>query len=81
MDWTLGENKAKQTQSYLAPRFIWGLKTPDLKKQTQFVSARIGANSFLKGIYGNMPVGGGEKNKANQSQFASQRALKNGRMR
>jgi len=26
-DWTLGENKPKQSQYYLAPRFIWGLKT------------------------------------------------------
>jgi len=29
------KNKAKQTQSYLAPRIFWGLKT-NLKKQTQF---------------------------------------------
>jgi hypothetical protein len=31
--WTR-KNKAKQTQFYLAPRFIWGLES-ELKKQSQ----------------------------------------------
>jgi hypothetical protein len=43
-----------------------------LKKQSQFVPARIGAKSYMKGDYDNNPAGGGEKNKANQSQFQSQ---------
>jgi hypothetical protein len=32
----------------------------DLKKQTQFVPARIGAKSYMKGDYDNNPAGGGE---------------------
>ena len=38
---------------------------PNLKKQSQFVSARIGTKSYLKGNYGNIPAGGGKENKAN----------------
>jgi hypothetical protein len=41
----------------------------DLKKQSQFEPARIGAKSFEKGDYSNKPASGAEKNKANQSQF------------
>jgi hypothetical protein len=40
----------------------------DLKKQSQFSAARIGANSFVKGDYANGPGCGVEKNEANQSQ-------------
>jgi hypothetical protein len=32
----------------------------ELKKQTQFVPARIGAKSYMKGDYDNNPAGGGE---------------------
>jgi len=45
------------------------LKGCYLKKQSQFVPARNGVNSFLKGYYGNKPVCRGRKNKAKQSQF------------
>jgi len=31
------------------------LKGGDLKKQSQFAGGQNGVNSFLKGIYGNMP--------------------------
>jgi hypothetical protein len=41
----------------------------DLKKQSQFAPARIGAKSVVKGGYGNKPRCGVEKNKAKQSQF------------
>jgi len=39
-----------------------------LKKQSQFVSARIGVKSYIKGYYDNKPAGGAEENKAKQSQ-------------
>jgi hypothetical protein len=44
-------------------------KKGDLKKQSQFVPGRMGAKSFVKGDYGNMPARGDQKNKANQSQM------------
>ncbi|HUT45160.1 MAG TPA: hypothetical protein VMX36_02700, partial [Sedimentisphaerales bacterium] len=40
----------------------------DLKKQTQFVPAQVGAKSFVKGDYDNKPARGAEENKAKQSQ-------------
>jgi len=43
-------------------------KKGDLKKQTQFASEQIVTKSYLKGDYGNIPAGGAEENKANQSQ-------------
>ena len=43
-------------------------KKVDLKKQTQFAPALMGVTSFLKGDYDNIPAGGTEENKANQSQ-------------
>jgi hypothetical protein len=43
-------------------------KNNDLKKQTQFAPALIGATSFVKGDYDNIQVHGIEENKANQSQ-------------
>jgi hypothetical protein len=60
--------QGKQTQFYLAPRFIWGLKT-NLKKQSQFVSGLIGVTSYLKGDYDRIPLRGAQENKAKQSQF------------
>ena len=50
-------------------------KKGDLKKQSQFVPAPIGATSFVKGDYGNTPALGAEENKANQSQFLTRAAL------
>jgi hypothetical protein len=44
-------------------------KKSDLKKQSQFAPALIGVTSFMKGDYGNTPVGGVEENKAKQTQF------------
>jgi hypothetical protein len=44
-------------------------KQGDLKKQSQFASGAIGAKSYLKGDYGNMPARGDQKNKAKQSQM------------
>jgi hypothetical protein len=41
----------------------------NLKKQSQFAPALIGATSFVKGDYDNKPACGAEENKANQSQF------------
>jgi len=41
----------------------------DLKKQTQYAPAEIGATSFLKRDYENNPAGDVEENKAKQSQF------------
>ena len=43
-------------------------KNGDLKKQSQFAPAIMGATSFMQGDYGNMSAGGAEENKANQSQ-------------
>ena len=64
-DWTLGENKAKQSQSYLAPRILWGLKTY-LKKQSQFAGV---ANQrkllYERNIWQYKALAGTEK----QSQF------------
>ncbi len=42
-------------------------KNDDLKKQTQFVPCRNGAKSYVKGDYGNKPVGRIEENKANSN--------------
>jgi hypothetical protein len=42
-------------------------KKCDLEKQTQFMPDEIGAKPFLKGDYDNMPVNGGEENKANRT--------------
>ncbi|MGB2866093.1 MAG: hypothetical protein WBC05_22355, partial [Sedimentisphaerales bacterium] len=39
-----------------------------LKKQSQSAPGRMGAKSYIQGDYGNMPAGGAEENKANQSQ-------------
>ncbi len=39
------------SQSYLAPRFIWGLKT-GLKKQSQFVPARNDTKPIMTRVYG-----------------------------
>jgi len=36
-----------------------------LKKQSQFSGGQIGANSYLKGNYGNKPACRAQKNKAN----------------
>ncbi|MGB2865650.1 MAG: hypothetical protein WBC05_20130 [Sedimentisphaerales bacterium] len=44
-------------------------KKVDLKKQSQFVPAQVGAKSFMKGDYDKKPAGGVEKNKANQTQL------------
>ena len=44
-----------------------------LKKQSQFTAGQIGVNSFLKGINGNKPPSGAQKNKAKQSQYAGLR--------
>ena len=41
----------------------------NLKKQSQFVSGRIGAKSYMQGNYDNMSVFEALKNKANQTQF------------
>jgi len=61
------KNKAKQSQYYLAPRFIWGLKGY-LKKQSQFFGGQIYAISVIAMVYGVFSGFGLEKNKANQSQ-------------
>jgi hypothetical protein len=44
------------------PAFLW---LGDLKKQSQFAPARIGAKSLVKGDYGNKPACGAEKYKPN----------------
>jgi len=43
-------------------------KLSDLKKQSQFAAAHLGAKPLIKGDYNNMPAIGDEENKANQSQ-------------
>ncbi len=53
----------------------------DLKKQTQFDPALMGATSFMEGDYGNMPAGGVEENKANQSQSHATEPTKGARKR
>ena len=44
-----------------------GFTEYDLKKQTQFMKSKIGVKSYLKGIYGNKPPCGAQKNKANSN--------------
>ena len=57
----LRKTKPIQTQSYLAPRSFGGRKTK-LKKQSQFTGGANGANSYMKGIYGNkLPCRAGKK--------------------
>ena len=58
------KNKAKQTQSLLAPSTAGGLKG-NLKKQSQFTPGQIGIKSYMKGNYGNIATCGLRKNKAN----------------
>ena len=41
----------------------------DLKKQSQFAAAHLGAKPLMKGDYDNIPASGDEENKANRSQF------------
>jgi hypothetical protein len=48
---------------------IANLTSSDLKKQSQFAPARIGAKPYIKGDYGNITALSAQKNKANQSQF------------
>ena len=47
--------------------FIARTKKGWLKKQTQFIVGQIGVNSYMKGIYDNIPPLGARKNKANLS--------------
>jgi len=44
-------------------------KKVDLKKQSQFAVVQLGAKSYIKRDYGNIPAGGCDENKANQTQF------------
>ena len=44
-------------------------KKDDLKKQSQFAQALIGAKSFMQGDYNNNPACRAEENKSNQSQI------------
>ena len=44
-------------------------KKGDLKKQSQFAPAQVGAKSFMKEDYDNIAAGEVKKNKAKQSQF------------
>ena len=50
-----------------ATRRLPAEKKGDLKKQTQFAPAQMGATSYLKGDYDNKPAGGAYENKANPS--------------
>jgi hypothetical protein len=60
----LGKGKSKKAKGKMRvnPEF---LRRCYLKKQSQFAGGQIGVNSYLKGNYGNMPVFGLQKNKAN----------------
>ena len=42
-------------------------KLGDLKKQSQFAVVQLGAKSYIKRDYGNIPAGGCDENKANQA--------------
>jgi len=44
-------------------------KKADLKKQSQFAVVQLGAKSYIKRDYGNIPAGGCDENKAKQIQF------------
>jgi hypothetical protein len=44
-------------------------KKVDLEKQSQFAVVQLGAKSYIRRNYGNIPAGGCDENKANQSQF------------
>jgi hypothetical protein len=51
-------------------------KIGDLKKQSQYAAAHVGANSLEKGDYDNKPAHGAEENKPNQSQLQTHAGLK-----
>ena len=51
------------------------MRKRNLKKQSQFAPARIGANSFIKGNYGNKPACGGEENKAKKTNLADHKGI------
>jgi len=70
----LDGEKTKPIQSQtkpisISPQTCAGGWKPKLKKQTQFVPARIGVKSYMKGDYDNKPASGAEENKAKQTQF------------
>jgi hypothetical protein len=48
-------------------RYYPAKKNGDLKKQSQFAQAEMGATSLMQGDYDNMPAGGVEENKANSN--------------
>jgi hypothetical protein len=52
-----------------ATRQVLTTKNSDVKKQTQFAPAVMGATTFEKGGYSNIPADRTEENKANQSQL------------
>jgi hypothetical protein len=58
-----------------ATRHLTAKKKGDLKKQSQFAQAIIGAKSFMKGDYDNKPANDFEENKAKQSQFKTDMRL------
>ena len=63
-----GQRKTKPIQSQFVriAYCVMRIAKRHLKKQSQFVSARIGVNSFMEGNYGNKRACGAEKK---QSQF------------
>jgi len=70
----LGVEKTKPILSYGVWRseFSVKMRKRNLKKQSQFAPAQIGAKSFLKGDYDNKLAGGDKENKANQSMSLQQ---------
>jgi len=52
---------ARETKLKKQTQFVKG----NLKKQTHFLKGQIAIKSYLKGVYGNNPPCGAQKNKAN----------------
>jgi hypothetical protein len=73
-----GREKQSQFVSVLRSADCVEMRKRNLKKQTQFVSARIGARLYIKGDYTNITALGARKNKANFRPRAGQNQLKPG---
>ena len=66
------QNAEQQTSTESSPP---AKEKSDLKKQSQFGVVQFGARSYLKRDYGDIPAGGAEENKADQTRFQTDMRL------
>jgi len=67
------QNAEQQTSTESSPP---AKEKSDLKKQSQFGVVQLGARSYLKRDYGDIPAGGAEENKANRTRFHDAEPIK-----